>query len=1223
MTRAQPLPVYDGSVASPVFRRALLTLGLLLLPVLRAVATESVWLVGRLDGTSDEFAQKVTSGRQKVVYEVGKSVPAEHWFSFQPVAGEKSQPRQILFELAEAPVAAHRLTVSLLVERAGVPALRVEVNGRRGLFYIHPRLDNRMGDSTGGNRTGYSQANLVVDLPASFFRRGANVIAFEPVAARGEAVPDAGLNYDGIELVRLPAGTEPAATVDVKPTVFYQEKAGRLVELVEVFVRTTRPAAGGRLELELAGHRETRPLKGEQDFGDELLEFMVPEFGGEAAARTRLMLGGQALDATQKVTAQKKWTVFVVPHIHLDVGYTDYQAKVGVLQARVMEQAMDLVARNPDYRFSTDGSWNLENFMNTRSEAERVRMVESLRRRELFVPAQYCCLLTGFPTAETLIRSLYASANFSRTHGTPFDYANLTDVPSHTWSYPSILASAGIKYFFAGSNSDRGPIVLAGRLNEASPYWWEGPDGKKVLMWYSRVYRQVQMLFGLPPIVDAGREMLPVFLQMYETPAYHSSAVILYGTQGENRELFPQQAELIEKWGRRFAYPRLQYSGFRDAVERIAGEFGDRIQTISGDGGPYWEDGIAANPFSAAMQRNTERRAPSAEKLSTISTLVNPRLQVHKQPLDRMWSSMVLYDEHTQVVSNRMPDHDTLKTTAQLEVKDLYASTANEIVKEVVHSSTAQLADSMAGVGRDSLVVFNTLNWPRTGLLTTDIGPGDDIVDAATGEPRPIEVVSRGTNFRRVNFEAENVPATGYKVYQMRPSRRGAAVAEETTLTLEDLADRERGGTIRKAQTAVAAVTTTTLESPHYRLELDVASGAVRSLFDKELGKELVDRQSPYRFGQYVYVTGGDEKPNGILQYAKAPPKLETHVSEGGRLLSVTRTPYGWSAKLTSTAICTPRINTEIRLYEREKKVEFINDVRKNQVYRREGVYFAFPFAMSAPQFQYEIQNGVIDPTKNMLPGAGREWFSVQNWVAVQQDGVSGAVLPLDAPLLTLGDINRGEWPMEFGRRPGTIFSFVVNNYHQPRSVVDFGAELRNDDLRFRYVVTSGPKTDPVALSRMGWAEMTPLEHSVVQPQDKSWMRPQPLSGQTGTFLETDDSSLVVTAWKTAEDGDGTILRFLDLGGAARTVAVKVPLLRLSGVQLTDAVERDLSPLVREGEHGFSFPIKPREIVTVRLRGAPVHPPRDPRDSRDEGGLSAPFGAVPAVATSVVAGKHR
>ena len=55
------------------------------------------------------------------------------------------------------------------------------------------------------------------------------------------------------------------------------------------------------------------------------------------------------------------------------------------------------------------------------------------------------------------------------------------------------------------------------------------------------------------------------------------------------------------------------------------------------------------------------------------------------------------------------------------------------------------------------------------------------------------------------------------------------------------------------------------LENSYYRVDLDPASGAVRSIFDKELGKELVNAASPYRFDQYLYVSGGDKPPDNRL----------------------------------------------------------------------------------------------------------------------------------------------------------------------------------------------------------------------------------------------------------------------------------------------------------------------------------------------------------------------
>lgn len=276
----------------------------------------------------------------------------------------------------------------------------------------------------------------------------------------------------------------------------------------------------------------------------------------------------------------------------------------------------------------------------------------------------------------------------------------------------------------------------------------------------------------------------------------------------------------------------------------------------------------------------------------------------------------------------------------------------------------------------------------------------------------------------------------------------------------------------------------------------------------------------------------------------------------------------------------TPAVTTEIRLFENTKKIEFIEDIDKQAVRSREAVYFAFAFAMDHPQFQYEIQTGVVDPAKNMYPGAGHEWFSVQHWVSVQQDHMSASVLPLDVPLVTLGDIYRGAWPSHFGTRPGTIFSYAMNNYWS----TNYNA-AQGGHVRLRYLVTSAEATDAAALSHMGWEETTPLEIDEVTRQDKALPPPARADAIQGSYLNLDDPNLLVEDWKPAEDGNGTILRLLDLGGATRQVAVRTSLLNLARVVQTDAVERDQRELRRIGPHAFQFTIHPHQIVTVRLVG--------------------------------------
>lgn len=200
---------------------------------------------------------------------------------------------------------------------------------------------------------------------------------------------------------------------------------------------------------------------------------------------------------------------------------------------------------------------------------------------------------------------------------------------------------------------------------------------------------------------------------------------------------------------------------------------------------------------------------------------------------------------------------------------------------------------------------------------------------------------------------------------------------------------------------------------------------------------------------------------------------------------------------------------------------------------------------------------------------------------------MSSTVFPLDAPLVTLGDINRGEWPEQFGHRPGTIFSYIMNNYWDTNYRAGQGGHFS-----FRYVITSGDTTKPADLSRMGWNEATPLEADTVTSQDKAVVNTSDSTGKAGctldahahSFAAIDDPTVLLETWKPAEDGNGTVLRFLDLGGEERKVAVGMPCMNLDHVWQTDAVERGRTP-ISVGGGRFSFTIHPHEIVTLRVTG--------------------------------------
>jgi hypothetical protein len=1137
-----------------------------------AAASQVVWQIGKFDRSSSEFKLQgppaakpgAAQSQNDLVYVIGKSHAEIDWPAFQPgssngKAGYRRHPYAIQFDLPSIPRGLYTLKVALLVESPRVPRLEVAINGHRALYFQHPVLDYSGGDVSSVFLPNYSADTITAELPTKFLRQGTNelVLTANDDPAEIDDATNSGLFYDALELDQDAEAKYSSTELAVQavPTIFYTQKENGLAELVDVFVRHNSPSVGGQAVLTLGKAKYSAQLAPGWDFGEQMVEFAVPEFPTGTKGEVAISLGGHSRRFPVTLDPAKKWNFFLVPHTHLDVGYTDYQAKVAEAQSRSLDEAMQMIHDHPDFRFSPDGFWCVRQFLAERTEEQKQLLFQAVKEKKILVPANEASLLTGFPALETLIRSLYPAFEFNQEHGGDANYADITDVPSYTWSYASVMAAAGLKYFAAGSDNYRAPVLLQGHMHEKAPFWWEGPDGGRILMWYSRHYHQMKSLFGLPPTIAGGRDSLPLYLQIYSRPDYKSDATIIYGTQVENTDLFPQQAALVGEWNKIYAYPHLKYSGFAEAIGYIGGQFGDSLPVVRGDGGPYWEDGIASTARSAALERETEMRALGAEKFSTLSSFVNPRLQPETEVFKQLWNDMVLYDEHTWGDNRSVSNPQCLEVVRQLAIKEGFASEAKKHVDYLLQRSLAALADYISAP-KGTVLVFNPLNWQRSSLVEIDLDKGLELVDLVTKQTVPYEILSTGPNYHHVRFMAQDVPSVGYKAYAIRP-------AQQTT-------------------PAPPTASETTLENQYYRIVLDVESGAVKSIFDKELSNELVNTSSPYRFDQYLYVTGADQLPNRAVQYSSVSPipEFSIHGADSGHLVSVTHQPFGVVARLESHGVNTPRIATEVILFNGQKKIEFINRVHKTEVYTKESVYFAFPFAMEHPQFRYEIQNGFVDPSRDQIPGAGKEWFSVQHWVAAEEPGETVALIPVDAPLVCLGDIFRATWPKEFGQRSGTIFSYVMNNYWDTNYAAGQGG-----DFTFRYVLTSGDHLQPTGLSRLGWEEMTPVEVDEIIPQDKALDSPRPLDGTQGSFVRVDQPNVVLVTWKAAEDGDGTILRFLEVGGQANTVEVQTPRLDVKSAWSSDALERKQAAL-ETSAHGFRFSVKPFQIVTVRLEGA-------------------------------------
>lgn len=1117
-------------------------------PVLAQAQIRTVWQIGKFDESPVEFRRGT---EDSVTFRAGTSDPRTDW----PGRQQTGHAYRIIFSLGSAE-ASYVLKIAALIDQPRVPALRVGVNGHLGTFYLHPKLSYSRSDFSYAFDPHESQSVVNIDIPASFLKRRENDVSIEciddPPTPDGEK-EIGGISYDALALFERQSAPQRTSEVsaDVEPTIFYRRSGGGLTEVVDAFIRFPRPWQAGTADLEIRDKHYNAKLRA-GEFGEERVSFDVPEWAGTVDGKLRVSNSKAPIDVS--LTPLRKWTLFVVPNTHLDVGYTDYQGKVAETQARVLTQADNLIREHPDFRFSMDGSWNLQQLLDTRPDAKRKEVLDLIRNGKMAMPAQYCNLLTGYASLETLYRSLYESKELARRFGLPFEYANITDVPTYSGSYPSVLASSGVKYWVAASNNDRAPVFFYDHWNEKSPFWWEGPDGKKVLFWYSRHYMQVQTLFGLPPQLEAVRESLPIYLQAYSKPEYKPDVALIYGTQVENTDLFPTTATFVDDWNKTYAFPELKYATFPDFFRYIDRHYAKELSTFKGDGGGYWEDGIGSDAYYAAEDRTNQNRILSAEILSTVTHSVDANLNPPKRELADIWRNIILFAEHTWLSYNSVTQPDHEESIRQLRVKDSRADQASLDIEDVMNRSLSQLADQIH-IPANTLVVFNSLNWPRDAVVETDLLEHPKLVDLTTQEEVPLEILNAKEKFVHVRFLASDLPPVGYKCFRIEYAKEGGPGKSPRSMD-------------------------NTVENSFYRITVDPESGALKSIYDKQLQREIVDSKSAYKFGQYLYVTGGDGDTQMINPFPALPPgHLTIHPAAHGRLQGVERLPWGQSIQTISSDVNTSAITTEILLFNKQKKIEFRYHVRKDYTTAKEGVYFAFPVAVSDPDFHYATQQDWVDPARNLMKGGSLEWFNIQQWMAVGSSNLTVGIVPVDAPLATFGDINRGKWPGEFKPPTGTIFSYVMNNYWH----TNYRAG-QSGDFVFRYAVTSGPQLDGRALTHLGLEEMRPVELNYVVSQDKVGNPPRPLPAEGDTFLRIEGQDVALLTWKQAEDGNGTILRLLETSGHASETTVRFLHSNIASARLCSGVEEDTGNLPVE-DQTVHLSFRPFEVLTVRVSG--------------------------------------
>ena len=157
-------------------------------------------------------------------------------------------------------------------------------------------------------------------------------------------------------------------------------------------------------------------------------------------------------------------------------------------------------------------------------------------------------------------------------------------------------------------------------------------------------------------------------------------------------------------------------------------------------------------------------------------------------------------------------------------------------------------------------------------------------------------------------------------------------------------------------------VTDSTLENQSFRITVDPQAGTVASVYDKELSKELVDRDAPHQLNQLVarWVADGRLESPGRATVQRGRQAL---FAEG----SSSRPP---------AAGC-PHVTQEVILYDEIKRIDPANRILQDSTPGLE-LYFAFPFKMDGPEFRSKARTR--SSSRHNQFRIDTNYYTVQHW---------------------------------------------------------------------------------------------------------------------------------------------------------------------------------------------------------------------------------------------------
>lgn len=1101
-------------------------------------AASTLWQVGRPDDGISEFAPLPGWTHQfdnDGVFVVGRSSAAT-WPAVQPGpeddwAGNRSHTYSIVFGIRK-PVSEGtcRLDVRLIDVGPRDVALTVSVNG-------HPyrvTLPEGAGRAIAGDISRGKRYAFGVDIPASDLEAGDNRI--DLVTESGSWFIYDWIGFSGPAGLSL-AGVKPSVMVTSAKGLPFLTGQGQGGPSQPVRLSLLNTGGAQMAIVHLPGLPD-QPVSIKP--GNHEVEVLVPAVSADSTVAINLEQRGRALASTKVLLHPvRKMTIYILPHSHNDIGYTEIQTNVERKQMNNLLTGIEYARQTKDYPAGARFVWNLEGmyaadlFLHRMNPAQQQSFIEAVRNGSVGLNGMYVNTLTGLCRPEELLQLFHYSDELAAKCGTTMQSAMISDVPGYTWGTVTAMAQAGIRYFSAAPNYfDRiGDILVQW---EDKPFWWVSPSGnEKVLVWIP--YKGYALSHGMPHGLSAS--FVDAYIDELDRKKFpYDISYIRWSGHGDNAVPDRSISDFVKDWSAKYAWPKFIISTTTTAFHAFEERYGDRLPVEKGDWTGYWEDGAGSSALETSENRTTSSRLTQAEALWAMTDPgAFPADSFHQA-----WKNVILYSEHTWGADESITRPLSQKTMEQWIIKKSYATQADTLSRALVTSAIGRLgADASSGARAGAIDVFNTSSWSRTELVTlssAQSGAGDLVKDES-GRVLPSQRLSTG----ELAFVATDVPAFASKRYFVSQGSAPAAGAVQAD--------------------------THSLDNGLLRVEIDTVSGSISSLRAHGIDNEFAGGM----LNEYLYLQGNNLAD---LQRVKG---VRISIKESGPVLA--------TLLIRSEAPGCARLEREVRLVNGFDYAEVSNFLDKKpaelnpypgeyswaNLHGKESLNIGFPFHVQGGQMRLDIPMAQIEPDKNQLPGACRNWLEVGGWADVSNQDFGVTWITLDAPLVEVGGITAtmlgGQFNPAIWRKKieptQTFYSWALNNHWE----TNYRA-YQEGAIAFRYVLQPHRGFDALRATQRATGFAQPL---IAVPA---------AGGERNKSLLTiGSSSIVVESLRPSVDGKAWMVTLYNPTATTSTATLSwsVP---TGAAHLSNTSETVLAPVTG------AIDVDGQDVVTVRVERA-------------------------------------